>query len=112
MESIGVSSFALNHNKKSSPARLNMRLPSPKADIKPVAQLYQLGGKSQQYQRRHSESLHYTTSAGGRTAWLGAAMRGGGCGGRSSLSCWTSIFLSAVSSVEGLRVKMRPPGVG
>jgi hypothetical protein len=37
MESIGVSSFALNHNKKSSPARLNMRLPSPKADIKPVA---------------------------------------------------------------------------
>jgi hypothetical protein len=37
MESIGVSSFALNHNKKSSPARLNMRLPSPKADIKAVA---------------------------------------------------------------------------
>jgi hypothetical protein len=35
MESIGVSSFALNHNKKSSPARLNMRLPSPKTDIKP-----------------------------------------------------------------------------
>jgi hypothetical protein len=39
MESIGVSSFTLNHNKKSSPARLNMRLPSPKADIKPVADI-------------------------------------------------------------------------
>jgi methyl-accepting chemotaxis protein len=51
-----------------------------------LAQLSQLGEKSQQYQRGHSESLHYTALAGARAALPGAVMRGGGCGGRSSLS--------------------------
>ena len=64
-----------------------------------LAQLSQLGEKSQQYQRTHSESRHYATVAGARTVLPGAVMRGGGCGGRSSLSCRTSTFCSAVSSV-------------
>ena len=64
-----------------------------------IAQLSQLGEKSQQYQRGHSESFHYTALAGVWAVLLGAVMRGGGCGGRSSLSCWTSILWSAASSV-------------
>jgi len=64
-----------------------------------LAQLSQLGEKSQLYQRGDGESLHYTTLARGRTALPGAVIRGGGCGGRTSLSCWTRIFCSAVSSV-------------
>src|SRR6266481_5885970 len=39
--------------------------------------------KSQRYQRGDSESLHYATLAGARTALPGAVMRGGGCCGRS-----------------------------
>src|SRR5580692_7203120 len=66
---------------------------------KDLTQLSQLGEKSQQYQRTHSESRHYATVAGARTVLPGAVMRGGGCGGRSSLSCRTSTFCSAVSSV-------------
>jgi hypothetical protein len=66
-----------------------------------LAQLSQLGEKSLQYQWAHVESLHYTTLAGARAVFsgAGAVMRGRGCGGRSSLSWWTSIFCSAVSSV-------------
>ena len=67
--------------------------------VSALAQLSQLDEKSQQYQRGHSESLHYTALAGAGTALPGTVMRGGGCGGRSSLSCRTSIFCSAVSSV-------------
>jgi len=64
-----------------------------------LAQLSQLNEKSEQYQCRHSESLHYTALAGARATFSGAVMRGGGCDGRSSLSCWTRSFWSAVSSV-------------
>jgi transposase len=64
-----------------------------------LAQLSQLDEKSQQYQRGGSESFHYTALPGARAALRGAVMRGGGCGGRSSLSCWTSTLWSAASSV-------------
>jgi len=42
---------------------------NPRVAIRPtshLAQLSQLGEKNQQYQRRHSESLHYTALAGAR----------------------------------------------
>jgi hypothetical protein len=64
-----------------------------------LAQLSQLGEKSEQYQRRHSGSFHYTALAGRRAMFSGAVIRGGFCGGRSSLSRRARSFWSAVSSV-------------
>ena len=67
--------------------------------IKILAQLSQLGEKNEQYQCRHSESLHYTALAGRRAIFSGAVIRGGFCGGRSSLSWRARSFWSAVISV-------------
>ena len=64
-----------------------------------LPQLSQLGEKNEQYQCRHSESLHYTALAGRRAIFSGAVMRGGFCGGRSSLSWRARSFWSAVISV-------------
>jgi hypothetical protein len=64
-----------------------------------LAQLSQLGEKSERYQRTHSESRHYTALAGRRAIFSGAVIRGGGCGGRSSLRWRARSFWSAVSSV-------------
>src|SRR6202035_4728422 len=64
-----------------------------------LAQLSQLGEKNEQYQCRHSESLHYTALAGRRAIFSGAVIRGGFCGGRSSLSERARSFWSAVISV-------------
>jgi len=65
----------------------------------PLAQLSQLGEKSEQYQRRHSGSFHYIALVGRRAMFSGAVIRGGFCGGRSSLSWRARSFWSAVSSV-------------
>jgi len=64
-----------------------------------LAQLSQLGEKSKRYQHRHSESLHYTALAERRAVFSSAVIRGGGCGGRSSLRWRARSFWSAVSSV-------------
>jgi hypothetical protein len=64
-----------------------------------LAQLSRLGEKGEQYQCRRSESLHYTALAGRRAIFSGVVMRGGGCGGRSSLRWRARSFRSAVSSV-------------
>jgi hypothetical protein len=64
-----------------------------------LAQLSQLGEKSEQYQRRHSGSFHYIALVGRRAMFSGAVIRGGFCGGRSSLSWRVRSFWSAVSSV-------------
>jgi hypothetical protein len=45
---------------------------------KELAQLSQLGEKSERYQYRHSESFHYTALAGRRAIFSGAVIRGGG----------------------------------
>src|SRR6478736_5687277 len=78
--------------------------------LRRLAQLSQLGEKSERYQYWHSESFHYT--AGGRAIFSGAVIRGGGWGGRSSLSWRARSFWSAVSSVKRLRIKVRPSVVG
>ena len=85
-------------DRQPSSKQLHHTRPVPDGKLGVLAQLSQLGEKSQQYQRTHSESRHYATVAGARTV-LPGAVRGGGCGGRSSLSCRTSTFCSAVSSV-------------
>jgi hypothetical protein len=64
-----------------------------------LTQLSQLGEKSEQHQRRHSGSFHYTALVGRRAMFSGAVIRGGFCGGRSSLSWRARSFWSAVSSV-------------
>ena len=64
-----------------------------------LAQLSQLGEKSEQYQRRHSGSFHYIALVGRRAMFSGAVIRGGFCGGRSSLSWRARSLWSAVSSV-------------
>ena len=64
-----------------------------------LAQLSQLADKSEYYQGEHCESLHYRAGVWTGTMLAGAVMRGGGCGGRSSLSCLTRSFCSAPSSV-------------
>ena len=64
-----------------------------------LTQLSQLEGKSEQNQGRPIESLHYKTETGGRADLFEDVMRGGGCGGKSSLSCLSSSFWSALSSV-------------
>jgi hypothetical protein len=64
-----------------------------------LTQLSQLGEKSEQHQRRHSGSFHYTALVGRRVMFSGAVIRGGFCGGRSSLSWRARSFWSAVSSV-------------
>jgi Family of unknown function (DUF6151) len=69
--------------------------PAPRS----LAQLSQLGEKSEQHQRRHSGSFHYTALVGRRAIFSGAVIRGGFCGGRSSLSWRARSFWSAVSSV-------------
>jgi integrase/recombinase XerD len=81
-----------------------------KADA--LAQLSQLDEKSQCYQWGHGESFHYTTLAGARAVLAGTVMRGGGWGGRSSLSCLTNSLCSALISVVRLMTKMRPSVVG
>ena len=45
------------------------------------------------------ESLHYKAGTWGRVDLCEDVMRGGGCGGKSSLSCLSSSFWSALSSV-------------
>src|ERR1700746_3367873 len=77
-----------------------------------LAQLSQLGEKSERYQHRHSESFHYTASAGRRAIFSGAVIRGGGWRGRSSLRWRAQSFWSAVSLVNRLRIKGRPSVVG
>src|SRR5579864_3042320 len=67
--------------------------------LPPLTQLSQLGEKNEQYQCRYSESLHYTALAGRRGIFSGAVIRGGFCGGRSSLSWRARSFWSAVISV-------------
>jgi len=64
-----------------------------------LAQLSQPGGKSEQNQWGSIESLHYKAGTWGRADFSEDVMRGGGCGGKSSLSCLSSSFWSALSSV-------------
>src|SRR5437879_4724883 len=64
-----------------------------------LTQLSQLAENSEYYQGEHCESLHYRAGVWTGTMLAGAVMRGGGCGGRSSLSCLTRSFCSAPSSV-------------
>src|SRR5580700_2819468 len=64
-----------------------------------LTQLSQLEGKGEQNQWGSIESLHYKTGTWGRADLCEDVMRGGGCGGKSSLSCLSSSFWSALSSV-------------
>jgi elongation factor G len=77
-----------------------------------LTQLSLLEEKSEQNQQGPIEGLHYKTGAGGRADLFEDVMRGGGCGGKSSLSCLSSSFWSALSSVWRLRISVRPSVVG
>src|SRR5229473_5742136 len=61
--------------------------------------LSQLEEKSEWDQGVWCRGLHYMALVGARVSFPGAVIRGGGCGGRSRLSCLSKSFWSALSSV-------------
>src|SRR5216683_1206838 len=64
-----------------------------------LAPLSQLEEKSEWDQGVWCRGLHYMALVGARVSFPGAVIRGGGCGGRSRLSCLSKSFWSALSSV-------------
>src|SRR6266540_6178103 len=57
-----------------------------------LTQLSQLAEKSELDQGLDCQGLHYIAVVGECARFPGAVMRGGGCGGKSRLSCWPGAF--------------------
>ena len=68
------------------------------ARVDELALLSQPGEKVQLNQGKHPGGLHYMVGTR-RGAACAAVMRGGGCGGKVSLSWWARSFWSGLSSV-------------
>src|SRR6266508_789579 len=105
-------SLRLSHSRSMDKREFNVRGILAGQAPKDLAQLSQLAEKSELDQGLDCQGLHYIAVVGECARFPGAVMRGGGCGGKSRLSCWTRSFWSAFNSVYRLMIRVRPSAVG